>query len=218
MVGFVSGSYVVSVSIGGRGNMEFTEEQLFHMQENSFKNFHVKGFDYLCLERSPKKTEKVYFFDCDVIDLPEVVSPHNHRYSFHTTVLKGYLTDRRYLPIPWYSPSSLYDSCHRYEMFDWMTPLNGGSGFKYVKPIKLAVSERRMLKPGDQLITSAHQIHTIKVTECGTVIKLTQLEDEMPLDVPTQTFMKGKQAPSLNGLYEKFSMDELIAKINQYRK
>lgn len=30
---------------------------------NSFRNFHTKGFDYLCVKRSAELTRKVYFFE-----------------------------------------------------------------------------------------------------------------------------------------------------------
>lgn len=56
---------------------------------NSFKDYHVKGFDYICLQRSPRETVKLYFFDGDVSKMPEVVNPHDHRYDFDTVCLSG---------------------------------------------------------------------------------------------------------------------------------
>lgn len=56
---------------------------------NSFKDFHSKGLDYICLRRSPVLTTKLYFFDGDVSKLPEVVNPHDHRYDFSTVCLSG---------------------------------------------------------------------------------------------------------------------------------
>ena len=51
---------------------------------NSFRDFHAKGLDYVCLKRRPSETVKLYFFDGDVSKLPEVVNPHDHRYDFST--------------------------------------------------------------------------------------------------------------------------------------
>lgn len=43
-------------------------------------------------KRTPEHTRKVYFFDGKVSQLPEVVSPHDHRYDFTTTVLAGVMS------------------------------------------------------------------------------------------------------------------------------
>lgn len=57
--------------------------------QNSYRDFHAKGLDYVCLKRTPDHTVKVYFLDGDVSKVPEVVNPHDHRYAFETTVLSG---------------------------------------------------------------------------------------------------------------------------------
>ena len=44
--------------------------------ENSFKNFHAKGLDYICLSRTPQLTLKLYILDGDASESPEVVNPH----------------------------------------------------------------------------------------------------------------------------------------------
>ncbi len=36
------------------------------MLEHSFRNFHVKGFDYLYIKRTPEHTRKVYFFEGNI--------------------------------------------------------------------------------------------------------------------------------------------------------
>lgn len=42
--------------------------ETFDMAEvlaNSYRDFHAKGLDYICLKRSFKETLKLYFFDGD---------------------------------------------------------------------------------------------------------------------------------------------------------
>lgn len=40
---------------------------------NSYKDFHCKGLDYICLQRKPFLTIKAYFFEDAIVDLPEWV-------------------------------------------------------------------------------------------------------------------------------------------------
>src|SRR5688572_15069132 len=111
-----------------------SEERMAEMLENSYRNFHVKGADYLCLRRSPEHTCKIYFFDGDVRHLPEVVFPHDHRYAFDTHILSGRLSN------------SLYERDPRGEVFNhfnWHTPLLGGSGFVFNSEERLFEKERR---------------------------------------------------------------------------
>ena len=81
-------------------NLPYKIDPLEQMVENSFRNFHAKGFDYLCLQRSPGLTLKAYFFDELPGGIAEVVCPHDHRYPFTTTVLSGYMRHYRYLEQP----------------------------------------------------------------------------------------------------------------------
>lgn len=187
------------------------DQRLMEIQENSFKNFHCKGLHYLCIERDPQVTKKVYFFEGDVAALPEVVSPHNHRYNFNTVVRSGKMIDRRY--------AVGGDSAESFDLFNWRTPLNGGKGFEWESEIMLSVSETATLFPGSGTYpTEFSDIHTIQIIAPETVIEITQFHDEMPITHPSQTFIKGKQPPALNGLYEKFTMDEVIARLSQARE
>ena len=69
------------------------------MAAHSIRNHHVEGMDYLCLHRSDKLTIKLYFIDPAVIVIEPgkfLVTPHTHRYSFDSTVLKGTLRHVRF--------------------------------------------------------------------------------------------------------------------------
>jgi hypothetical protein len=185
-------------------NRIHTEEALAGMVANSFKNFHVRGFDYICLKRTPQHTRKVYFFDGDVSQLGEVVNPHDHRYDFKTTILSGVMSNSHY--------TCDGDEGERYQEFEWRTPLNGGDGFTWKRETRLAERQRFMYRPGETYHMEAHEFHTIRMHAQGTVILLDQFEDKVAVDVPTRTFMATKAAPPLDGLYERFTVDEIIAR------
>lgn len=190
--------------------MKYLDEQLENIQKNSIKNYHVKGFDYICLNRCDDLTEKVYFFDGDASALPEVVNPHNHRYDFVTRVLCGAIEDRRYIEDT--------SSPKRFNRMKWFTPLNGGKGFEFDQEVGLSKMEDRVLFYfSPPLVTYWQQIHTIEVLQEETVIQLIQLKDQVPLNEPTYTYTQG-EPPELDGLYEQFTMDELIKRLSQYER
>ncbi|TPL42588.1 hypothetical protein [Mesorhizobium sp. B2-4-5] len=180
------------------------------MIQHSFRNFHVKGFDYLCVKRTPEHTRKVYFFDGNVSQLPEVVNPHDHRYHFKTTVLSGVMSNSVYVP----------DDKHGkvYNEFEWHTPLNGGDGFTWKRETRLFEYQRVFYRPGTTYQMDAEDFHTIRMHAEGTVIVLDQYDDIVPIGQPTRTFMQERQAPNLDGLYEKFTPDQLKIRLKQYRE
>lgn len=168
---------------------------------NSYKDFHVKGFDYICLSRTPELTRKAYFFNGDVRHLPEVVNPHDHRYNFKTTVVSGGVENVEFVP-----------SCdgEHYNVFDYLTPLNGGNGFTWRGETQLKEASRYAYKRGSTYVLRAHELHTIRIIKDGTVIILDQYADVVPIGEPTKTFCKGNEPPSLEGLYSKFTADQVI--------
>lgn len=175
---------------------------------NSFKNFHVRGFDYLCIKRTAHHTRKVYFFDGDVSQLPEVVNPHDHRYNFRTTILSGVMSNSEYV-----------EDAERgkvYNEFEWRTPLNGGDGFKWKQEARLFETVRTFHRPGETYFMGAQDFHTIRMHAPGTVLVLDQYADVVPVDVPTRTFMAEKQGPDLSGLYERFTEDQARQRLAQY--
>jgi len=190
---------------------------------NSFRNFHTKGFDYLCLSRTPELTRKVYFFEGDLANLPELVIPHDHRYPFVTTVLAGAVVNKSFTrlrngPHPdaksaWERVTDVYDH------FEYRTPLNGGDGFTWV-------GECRMMASGDVFHrtrgrfwrSSADEIHTLDIRCEGTVIMLEQLADVVAIDEPTNAFRKvgDRSPPSLDGLYDRMDADHARERIGQF--
>lgn len=174
---------------------------------NSYKDFHAKGLDYICLERSEHLTIKLYFFDGDVTKAPEVVAPHDHRYNFETTVLAGEFCNRRYYPAD--------KGGEVYQLFSYLTPLNGGNGFAWQRETRLFENTALTYSIGQRCTMTCNQIHTIKILRPGTILHLRQGFDAVPIGVPTRCFTRDREPPSLDGLYSRFTADQVIARLRQ---
>ena len=200
-------------------DVDLSEMQIDTMVQNSFKNFHTKGFDYLCLHRTPYMTEKIYFFEGDVAQMPEVVNPHDHRYNFETQVLTGIMSDSSYrvLTEPYSGELRGTEVVPFYE-HEWRTPLNGGSGAEYLRDVYLHEFKRVMLRKREKLGTKYSNIHTIRMHTDTCVIRLVQYSDVVPVDKPSRLFMAEKQAPNLDGLYERMTVDHCLMRYNQYQE
>ena len=190
---------------------------------NSFRNFHTKGFDYLCLSRTPELTRKVYFFEGNLADLPELVIPHDHRYPFVTTVLSGAVVNKSFTRLRNGPAADVVDLWERvtdaYDHFEYRTPLNGGDGFSWVGECRMMAhpSSTRHIR-GAFWKSSETEIHTLDIRCEGTVIMLEQLADVVPLDEPTNAYRKvgDRSPPSLDGLYDRMDADHARKRIGQF--
>lgn len=187
-----------------------TDEAMAQILVNSFKDFHVKGFDYICLSRRPERTDKLYFFNGDLSRAPEVVFPHDHRYDFDTYVISGSVINTKYKLVRSSDPTSL-----RFEEFYYRTPLNGGSGFSWRSAAFLGHHSTIGYGSGESYPMAAQEFHTIKIHGPDTVLLLTQFEDVVPLDEPTRCFTRDREPPSLSGLYSKFTADEVLERLRR---
>lgn len=180
---------------------------------NSYCDFHVKGFDYLCLRRLPEETVKVYFFEGDIEAAPEVVIPHDHRYAFSTDVLSGSVANR-----VWDRTTEARGEA--YEEFDYLTPLNGGDGFTWRSTAFLRLSAEHSYLPGAGYVLPPSAIHTIQVLAPQTVLLLRQWEDAVPVGQPTKAFRPAGQrvGPNLDGLYRPMDADTAMARLATYRE
>jgi len=187
----------------------YSDEFVQRVIENSFRNFHAKGLDYICLHRSPALTVKIYFLDGDVTKIPEVVNPHDHRYPFKTMVLAGAMADHRFKPDP---------TGEVFQAFDYMTPLNGGSGFTYRGEERMSLVDGGsiVLPRGAELSTPDDAVHTIEMLKDQTVLCLYQFADVVPIDKPTSTWVrKGDPEPNTSGLYDRFTEDQIMSRFKQ---
>lgn len=198
---------------------------------NSFRNFHTKGFDYLCISRTPELTRKVYFFDGELAQLPELVIPHDHRYPFVTTVFSGAVRNKRFMRI---RPETASDfavqaymaggqSLPIFDRFEYRTPLNGGDGFTWAGEDYLFEQRGRdhnfgSYTRGQFYRSSETDIHTLDIRCEGTVIMLEQLADVVPLDQPTSAWREvgDRTPPNLSGLYDRMTPDHARARIEQF--
>lgn len=186
---------------------QLTDEQLQHVLANSFRDFHAKGFDYICLKRTPELTHKFYFFEGEVAQAPEVVHPHDHRYAFLTQVLAGKSWNYVYQ----------YDEAGEpMEEFEYRTPLNGGNGFTWAKSVRLKQTGSAEFEPGNSYFLLAEHLHTIRVTP-GTILHLAQFADDVPAGTPTKCFSKEREPINLSGLYRRFTADEALKRLEQIR-
>lgn len=169
--------------------------------EASFRNFHAKGLDYICLKRSVDLTVKVYFFD-ECCSCPEVVYPHDHRYDFSTKVICGTVAN-------WVYRKDELGA--RFNCFRFYTPLNGGQGFVWD-------SEARLLRgsdtycAGERYVSPFDAIHTITV-QSDTILMLNQYTDLKAIDQPSFLYSKSNEPISLDGLYEKHTPDQILARL-----
>lgn len=192
------------------------EKFLDHCLENSYRDFHAKGIDYLCLKRDNALTLKVYFFDGDYSGGHEVVNPHDHRYNFDTVVLDGAVANCTYE-----KKYSDLGGPLTYNEFLYYTPLNGGVGFLHNGYVRLGAVTQTEYSKGDRWHSPASDIHTLLVRKPGTVLFLRQYEDIVSgptlTYVPASTFpsRKGDAPPKLDGLYSRFTVDQLVNRVKE---
>lgn len=182
--------------------------------ENSFFDYHVKGFDYVCLRRSPQETVKLYFFDGDVSKMAEVVNPHDHRYDFDTICIAGEVENRTYAEAPGLGetpPGAVF------QQFAYRTPLNGGNGFEWKRETRLIQTGTIRRAASGAYRMRFDEIHTIQLLQPETVLGLVQYEDRVT-DAPTMTFTRDREPPSLDGLYRKPSADEVRARLKRLQE
>ena len=185
------------------------DEALQAMRANSYRDFHAKGLDYLCLHRSEALTLKAYFFAGECTESPELVVPHDHRYGFTTHVLAGGLVERR-----WAECDAGQGTV--YQQFDYSTPLNGGDGFTWKREVRLGGWDRGVHGAGTAYMTRSDQIHTLANVQRGTAVVIQQFRDVV-LGEPTRAFRRGlgHEAPSTDGLYSRMTPDQALQRIAQ---
>lgn len=213
---------------------------------SSYSNFHVKGFDYLCIKRTPEHTVKIYFFEGDLAQLPELVVPHDRRYDFYSAVVAGEATDIKYDDHKWWAATLCKDQMsgsllreyeemearvaeerksHRpsHMLHTYNTPLNGGSGFSPVQETLLTLSARNEYVEGNRWLNKHNEIHTLKITRDRTILMLEQMEDRLPLSASTKAYVplaadESYLTPSVSGLYDLMDIDVAVKRLAQYQE
>lgn len=176
---------------------------------HSFRNYHARGVDYVCLSRHKLLTVKAYFFDDGLQhgNVFGVVSPHDHRYDFASEVVAGRLHD-----VAWAEDSISPVIAQR---FLWRSPLCGGSGFAWDAEVRLTCAGSQRVDSGQRYLRSYDAIHTLATIQPRTVVVQRQYASARGSSEPTRTYCRDREPPSLDGLYEKHNSDQIITRLRQ---
>ncbi len=153
------------------------------MVQFSTVNHHVEGMDYICLHRAPGLTMKVYLIEEPINpNGGYLVSPHDHRYPFYSTVLNGSLRHHRFAvrkDIDCYEHLPLYTQMR----YNPDLRVQGGKPEEFFdahRLVRLETIEAKVHRAGDEAyFVSPHEIHTLEMINVATptLIGLMQLND-----------------------------------------
>jgi hypothetical protein len=170
--------------------------------DNSFRDFHAKGVDYICLHRTPALTVKLYLFDPATLVVAgpgrQVVNPHSHGYNFSTHVLRGGVTNVEYL-------RGDGDGWHEIR---YGSPLKGRRWDQVTGPCSLREIGRTAYGPSRSYDFDHERIHSIEVhPETKTALLLFQHADKgKPF---TLLYTRAPATPPLDGLYKRWATDDI---------
>lgn len=175
--------------------------------QNSFRHFHAKGLTYVNLLRTTDLSVKLYITEPGTKhnDQGYLVNPHTHRYNFFTHVLEGWMENVMFDQIPHRGGSPVEEWWH----FNYCTPLAGeeGAGFTRLGLEFMSPVSTQQLHAGGSYYLDCSQIHTIRVApDTRTVLLLAQFRD---VQQNTAFYSKDPVEPSMVGLYERMSADEV---------
>jgi hypothetical protein len=191
------------------------EQRLQMAMADSYRDFHTKGFDYVCLSRNNDLTVKAYFFSGDSSGRGhDVVVPHDHRYDAATRVLCGEVTNKFFLEIP-DQDITKFRVEHRFFKHYFETPLNGGWGFRPAGMTVLVPQSDECHVAGERYVQAYDHIHTLSDVRDGTILLQWQYRDVLPKDTPTFAYTKSEKPPSFAGCYGDFDVDTFISRLGQ---
>jgi hypothetical protein len=180
--------------------------------KHSYRDFHVKGLDYVSLLRIPGQLSfKLYFVPPDTprVDvgggLGVLVNPHDHAYSFETHVVKGSLVNVTFEPD--FHGHGWWRHLHH-------SPLLGGRRHAYpCSSCDLRVASRTpWLCPGQSYTSDENDIHSI-VTDYHQETILFLIQYATTGRPHTRLFTRDFQPPSTAGLYRRFESADAIGEL-----
>lgn len=128
------------------------------MVENSIKNFHFPGLNYVCFAFSPHQTIRLYILDPEELAInTEAVNIHNHLYDSQLLVLKGQIVNRIY------KLDNERDDYNIYSLTSALHPDNVERKIKLelIAQRGLTQQSATVLKPGDTHFQPHTQIHSV---------------------------------------------------------
>lgn len=178
-----------------------------HMFQNSYRDYHAKGLDYLCLHRSEGLTIKAYF-----LNVPQgmnIVNPHDHAYNFHTFILKGKLANLLYKE----GEGEIWNKFH------YRPSLSRNRRFVIDSSTKLKLVRDDQYCIGTGYYMVRDEIHTIQSLAPDTVMLLYQYQTpSAKKDEGTFLYTKEGNPPSTDSLYRTFSDVEMAERVKDLRK
>lgn len=190
---------------------EISSERFDLIKRSSYQSFHAEGLNYVCLARGGERSVKYYFYD-EAGDRPHLVHPHNHRYNFYTTVMRGSIVDFRYIP-------AIGTEGRSFDVYDYYSPLVFADDVKtFTKrsmPARLSLSHELDLEKGESLYSPAGAIHTIRPF-VGSVIKLECGPVVTDAGSPTQLYCPDYEVPALpDAAYQPIDDEQLTDYLHQ---
>lgn len=184
------------------------------IRKNSFRNFHAKGVDYLCLHRTPELTVKLYCFDPETLvcggpdDL--VVNPHSHGYNFSTYVLQGSVTNIEYAQ----SLDKMHTAWHETK---YRSRLKGAAALTYGGVKWLAISRLSTYWAGEHYEFDHDQIHSIRVSPIMPTVLLLFQHADQPKD-HTLLYTQTRKLPEFAGLYTPWTEEAIVTALDAVTK
>ena len=174
-------------------------------RENSFRDFHCVGMDYVNLHRSDNLTLKLYVTYPDrlqpAMGAAGIVQPHTHGYNFHTHVLRGGMAN-----IIFSEGHPSRPPGEPWREIRYVTPLNGKRSAEihndraWLKTVEINPVPRH-----SGYYLNHEQIHTITVADDLNILLLHQYRDQPKPH--TRLFIHG-DVPDTTQLYKRFDRDE----------
>lgn len=193
----------------------FITLQLHHnMQyilENSIKDFHFKGLNYICFQFNEHLTIRLYIISPtnSPVDTSNV-NIHNHLYDSQILVLSGQITNNVFKKIAG-------DQYHHYYLTSALHPDNVEKKIKLqnLGRVNLELEKMIILSPGDTHFQDAEEIHNV-------LNDVTQLTAFMVFEYPTVKnnsilFSRkdyGDTIPTKD-VYNKYTEEEIVDLVSQ---
>lgn len=128
--------------------------------EKSLRDVHVKGLFSLVISGTEHGKLTRVFIATDKIR-PQQIQLHSHRYGIKLTPLLGEVTEHTFLSSEEYS---LEYAVFNASLFVYKSPLNGGSGLKYLKDVKGSIVTQT-LPIGTTSEMKGDEIHTVSCSK-----------------------------------------------------
>jgi len=188
---------------------------------NSYKDYHVKGMDYLNLHRTSELTVKYISCDGALEQLNKkynlALNPHTKQYNQSIILLDGILDIvtfnyvERALPID--QPKAFSAATNGHNRFNYVSLLrNEISTFDYQDTGYLTIKEEvRLSEHGDNIHIKFDEIQSFRVIGDTKFLVLQYRTLKKPF---TEFYQQNAVAPQLDDLYKKFTVNEITGKIN----